>query len=633
MVLTTLSPPTIGSASTRKREPTSLRPLRPTVSQVSAPTPVPTSAAVAAAMRRRIRLDQQLGECEVGSPVQREPACDQEPGEAQGCDRSDAAACLDHPCDRPGDERDEHPVERRRHRQDPGRRDGQQRTADQQQRDGHRWEQVGGERVRGGRPPHGRTGPEDAVVGAVEDALARGAGETVDERLDARSGAQGEQTERDDEHAQAEGDGEPMPQGELDARARSAELDAEHLEERRETRRQWSEHESRRGQQECGELEADRSMVGLGAHRTEERPADVAQRVGDRPDAREHDEHEAHRPEPGAARDALHQRGEGLLLRDEPEQRGEAGHRHCGERPGRSGEGECMPQASEAIEVTRPGLMIDDADRHEQRGLEQRVGEDVDRCDAERERRAEPHECGHEPQLADRRVRHEPLEVALNERDPRPQDGGRATDEDEADVPDHEPVEGGRHAEDQVDAGLHHRRGMQVGGDGCRCDHRPGEPEVERDLRGLRARGEQQQDDGRDRERGALDGCRLRRDHAERRAAHGGLDEDRGGQQCESSDPRHEQRTRRTLRALPGPADEEEARDARQLPCDEQQEDVVGEYDAEHRAREEREQCRDPHGVGIVVGEVPQRIGHHQHADEGDDEREDERERVKAQVE
>ena len=54
------------------------------------------------------------------------------------------------------------------------------------------------------------------------------------------------------------------------------------------------------------------------------------------------------------------------------------------------------------------------------------------------------------------------------------------------------------HARDQVDARGDHRRGVDQGGDRRRALHRVREPGVERDLRGLRERADEQQDAARD---------------------------------------------------------------------------------------------------------------------------------------
>ena len=50
-------------------------------------------------------------------------------------------------------------------------------------------------------------------------------------------------------------------------------------------------------------------------------------------------------------------------------------------------------------------------------------------------------------------------------------------------------------AGDQVDAGGHHRRGADQGGDRCGALHRIGEPGVEQDMRGFGDGPEQQQAD------------------------------------------------------------------------------------------------------------------------------------------
>jgi hypothetical protein len=290
------------------------------------------------------------------------------------------------------------------------------------------------------------------------------------------------------------------------------------------------------------------------------------------------------------------------------------------------------PEPAEAVEVPRAGRVVDDADAHEQGGLEQRVGQDVEARGPERQRRPQADERDEQPELADGRVRHQRLEVAPGHRDPGTEHRRRATDQHERPVPQRQPLERRGEAEQQVDAGLHHRRRVEVGRDGSRGDHGAREPELERHLRRLGARGQGDEDDHRRRGAGGADLGPGGEDPRQGGGPRGLGQQHRRGQQRQAAERRHEQRAPGAGGALrPVAADQEEARDARQLPGDEQEDDVVGEDDAEHRRREQRQQ-RDGPDRGRVVGlEVPPGVQHHEDADDGHDEGEQQPQRVEAQ--
>ena len=103
-----------------------------------------------------------------------------------------------------------------------------------------------------------------------------------------------------------------------------------------------------------------------------------------------------------------------------------------------------------------------------------------------------------EAELADRAVREQQLEVVLPQRAPAAEQHGRRSRarRRSARQPGHV---GERRGEprDQVDAGLDHRGGVQVGAHRGRRRHRRGQPEVEREQRRLGQRADQQQHDRR----------------------------------------------------------------------------------------------------------------------------------------
>ena len=137
-----------------------------------------------------------------------------------------------------------------------------------------------------------------------------------------------------------------------------------------------------------------------------------------------------------------------------------------------------------------PREVVDDhAGREEEQRLEEGVRHQVEHRVAVG---ADPGREEHVADLRHRRVRDHALDVPLHERDHAGDDDRDAAD-DRRQVLD---VRGGLEdrvrADDQVDAGRHHRRGVDEGGDGRRAFHRVGEPGVERQLGGLGDRAAEQ---------------------------------------------------------------------------------------------------------------------------------------------
>ncbi len=144
----------------------------------------------------------------------------------------------------------------------------------------------------------------------------------------------------------------------------------------------------------------------------------------------------------------------------------------------------CSSDCSPAI-----APMIEPA-RHEQQRLEEGVGHQVEqpgRVGAD----GDAHD--HVADLGHRRVGDHALDVGLGERD-RARDQQRGRADHRAHV-----LRGGRefeqrvHARDQVHAGRDHRRRVDQRADRRRALHRVGQPGVQRDLRGLGERADEQQ--------------------------------------------------------------------------------------------------------------------------------------------
>ena len=194
--------------------------------------------------------------------------------------------------------------------------------------------------------------------------------------------------------------------------------------------------------------------------------------------------------------------------------------------------------------------------------------------------------------------------------------------------------EPGREAQHEVDAGLHHRRGVQVGADRRRRGHRRGQPEVERHQRGLGDRPDQHADDPGGHRRGGRGGARevgheVREPRGARRGGqHHQADEHRQAARRGDDERLHRRRTARPLvRVVP---DEQEGEDGRQLPAHVEHEDVVGPDEREHRAGEGGEHPGEPPEPARALREVARAVQEHEGPDAGDQQREGGGQRVEA---
>ena len=144
-----------------------------------------------------------------------------------------------------------------------------------------------------------------------------------------------------------------------------------------------------------------------------------------------------------------------------------------------------MRQRRQQADVARAGLVVDDADDHERHRLEQGVGDEQD--DPRLRRRCRPGAEQHdeEAELAHRAVGEEQLEVVLAQRAQPSGDHRDEADREDERAPRRHQGEHRREAAEQVDAGLHHRRRVEVGAHRRRRRHRPRQPRVERVLRRL----------------------------------------------------------------------------------------------------------------------------------------------------
>ena len=175
---------------------------------------------------------------------------------------------------------------------------------------------------------------------------------------------------------------------------------------------------------------------------------------------------------------------------------------------------------------------------------------------------------------------------------------------------------------DQVDAGLHHRGCVQVGAHGRGRGHRTGQPEVEREDRGLADGADEEHHDGR-----IDDGARRGEleDLADARGAgvdHQQHDTDEHHETAEGGDQERLESSSSAGGTATVVADEEVREDARHLPEHDQHDQVVGQYESVHRARESEQDGGElPDSCGVVM-EVPPAVQQHEGTDARDDQRE-----------
>ena len=146
---------------------------------------------------------------------------------------------------------------------------------------------------------------------------------------------------------------------------------------------------------------------------------------------------------------------------------------------------------------------------------------------------------------------------------------------------------------EQEHARFHHGRRVQVGGHRRRRRHRPRQPEVKRELGALGERPEQHQHERDGVERVGANELARREHHVEIVAADDVAEHDDATEQREAACAGHGQRHARAsprVHAVMPVADEQERNEARQLPEEDELDEVTGEDDAEHRAHEREEE-------------------------------------------
>ena len=360
----------------------------------------------------------------------------------------------------------------------------------------------------------------------------------------------------------------------------------------------------------------------------EEQEQGETQRIGDR---KGRGDRRHHRHQPGQAEQAHFQRfAQHQFLRDETAQRRQARHRGGGQRRQRRRDRHHLGKPAQPADVARARFVIDDARRHEQGGLERRVVENVQHRDGCRrfEREAQQHD--QQAELADGRIGENALQIVLEERHPRAERHGNEAhaghdNRVEIGARQHRPE-----TRDQEHARLHHGGRMEIGADGRGCGHRVRQPEMERELGRLGETAEQDQDQDRGIERRALHCISARQNRRQIERSDGQAQHDHARDQQQAAPARNRQRHARTLprfRLVAPEPDEEERGQARQLPEDQEQQDVAGNHDPQHRALEQHQAGEEP-PRRLTRGEVEMTEDHHQQSDAQDHSGEHQSERI-----
>lgn len=261
--------------------------------------------------------------------------------------------------------------------------------------------------------------------------------------------------------------------------------------------------------------------------------------------------------------------------------------------------------------------MIDDARRHEERGFEGGVVDDVEHPGHGGERRADAEQQGNQSQVADGGIGQQSLEIVLEQGDKRAQQQRDQSDTAHQPRPFRRAGQDRKQPRQQKHPRFHHGRRMQIGRHRRRCRHGIGQPKMEGKLGRLGERSEQYQ-----RQHGQIEGVGAnavtRSQNDGKLVATGDMTEQqKSAQQGQSSSAgdgeRHKRAIARFLALMPV-ADQQEGRQAGQLPENQQLDDVVGQGDAQHGTHEQQQtRVETPRAVPlrqVVVG-----IEHDQQAD------------------
>ena len=572
-------------------------------------------------------LDGELGERKIGRREPDEGQAGGEPGAAgqdQRCETvvlglpggGQRAAAADQP------EQDEGRIGGRRRAAAERRAEGEHRQQRRAERNEHQHQQLH-------LQASGRQQAQDAIRAEAEAGLQPLEGALAVHALEQRHLAEEAPLQGDIDADAAGQRGETHQQRQVEAvpdgQAVSRRIAAENrigrgFEERADgERREDSDEQAGQHQQRTRQQHPARRLVRLARQllrgRAEEDLEDETQRIGDAEhpgDGRRQRQADA-LPARTVEEDRL---GEEHFLRQKTVEQRHAGHRRGRHHGQRGGDRHRAIEAREALQVARSGLVVDDASRHEQRGLEGRVVHDVEDRRDQRERAVHTEQQSDQAEMADRRIGQHPFHVLLENRqigaDHQRAEPGAADDpEPQIGAGEHRPQ-----AREQEDAGLHHGRRMQVGRDRRRRRHRVRQPEMEGELGAL---GQRAEDDQNQRQR--VPGVRLdrsgrRQDDVEIVAPGDMPEQQHAAEQRETAgagDGERHARAAPGIDAVMPVGDEHERGEAGQLPEHRQLQQIPREHDAEHRPHEGEEKGEEARHR-IVRRHVIARVDHHQHA-------------------
>ena len=216
--------------------------------------------------------------------------------------------------------------------------------------------------------------------------------------------------------------------------------------------------------------EADRRVGPLGVGQTRTlgilldriRTPEEPCAVRGREDRAQHDAREGDDPPRRAVDGLVEQRRQCALLCDESDRRDDADHR--GDRDRREGrhDGRLTGEPAQLADVAGRELAVDHADDEEEARLEERMADEQGEAREGGIPRPEAEHDREEAELAHRAEREKALEVGLAQRLPPAEEHREDAERHDDRSPRGSDREDGRQSRDQVDAGLHHRRGVQI---------------------------------------------------------------------------------------------------------------------------------------------------------------------------
>ena len=340
------------------------------------------------------------------------------------------------------------------------------------------------------------------------------------------------------------------------------------------------------------------------------------QRIRHAEDARQHRSHrqQSVKPRRGADKNRF---GEKHFFGNKTVQQRHPGHgcaRHHGQR---GGDRHVAPQATEAAYIPRAGLVVNDADRHEQRRLEGRMVDDVKDRRHGRQRTVQTQQRGDETEVRDGRIGQQALQVILKNSRKTAYQQRRQTCAGDDPKPF---VRARQHRPkpcQQEDTGLHHGRRMQISRDRRWRSHGVRQPKMERELRALGQCAQQNQHQSRAVQRMRPHHVTRQQHHVEVVTADDVTQDQHAGQQTQTAATGDDQRDAGAasgVAAVMPVANQQEREQAGQLPKQHQLNQVARQHNAAHGAHE-GQQHREKTRHRVRRRHVVARIQHHQRPD------------------